>query len=104
MDLIADNGELWKLSYEAWVYLLGLAEEHGWQAVGTTIPDEPEFANYHPWDGDYFSSDFQIVSAGETIEIAAALERAIAADPVKATDTRREFIRYLRESGGLMLG
>ena len=103
MDLCAQNGQYWSLSYDGWKNLLTLANEHGWEPAGTTLPDDPEYADM-PWDGNYGSSDFQSVSVTDVMEIAAALERAITAEPEKDSGTRREFIRFLRESDGLMLG
>ncbi|MGO9018275.1 MAG: hypothetical protein ACLQVJ_07980 [Syntrophobacteraceae bacterium] len=103
MDLIAMNGERWSLSYGAWAFLLELAEKYGWEPGGTTLPDNPEYADI-PWDGGYGSSDFQAISAADVMEIAAALERAITAEPEKNSNTRREFIEFLRQSGGLLLG
>jgi len=102
MDLIGRSGQKWSLSYGAWAFLLELAEKYGWQPAGTTLPDDPAYADI-PWDGDYGSSDFQAISATDAMEIAAALERAILAEPEEDSDTRREFIEFLRQSGGLVL-
>jgi hypothetical protein len=103
MDLIGRNGQRWSLSYSGWEFLLNLADKYGWEPAGTTLPDDPAYADIH-WDGNYSSSDFQSISAADVMEIAATLERAVTAEPELDSDTRREFIEFLRQCGGLMLG
>lgn len=60
------------VEWRAWYTLLQAARRHGWQPAGTTHPDDPG------WSGLYHSNDGQWVSTADALNLAHALQRAIA--------------------------
>jgi len=80
MDIWGAGGEL-HFSSQGWAKLLELAHSHGWEPAGTLEPtwpyDEPPPEDLKPWDGTYFSNDYQKVTAEDASHLAEALEKAL---------------------------
>src|SRR5262245_50508184 len=64
--------------YMAWGYPLTTAEVFGWKPQGTLPPRlPPDMEMPGPWNGGYFTSDFQIVTDEDARALSAALYRAL---------------------------
>lgn len=70
------------MSREAWCRILELAEDFGWNPVGTILPAwyqvEPDFSGYdpHSWNGANVTGDGRLVLLEDALNLADALERA----------------------------
>jgi hypothetical protein len=74
------------LTSSTWYGILELAEENGWNPMGT-IPSNPEdngmvlaglgFSDAHNWSGDYWSENQGLVLLEDALNLADALELAI---------------------------
>lgn len=85
VDLLGGQGHI-KFSNIGWSKILTIAQQYGWQPMGTKAPGPlPELEGESPsenndwrdWDGNYLTNDFQSVTAEDATNIAAALERAL---------------------------
>jgi hypothetical protein len=82
------------VTYAAWSDILELAEQYGWQPIGT---GPPRWAKKDEWSGSYYSSDGQRFYARDAAALADALERFLAGDPaVRRRSPRREDRERLR--------
>lgn len=74
------------VSTEAWTGLLALAEEHGWNPLGTGLPwwwddsernlDGQHLCELDNWNGDYTAGDGGLVLLEDALNLADALEKA----------------------------
>ena len=78
-DLTNDSGGSFDWKSLGWWHLLCIAQRYGWTPAGTVTPDDGE----DEWDGNYFHSLGQQVTAADAAALAAALRRF-------ADDARRE--------------
>lgn len=60
-----------------WPKLLRLAQAHGWQPRGTTLPGDAD----GQWDRNYTTNDGQEVTADDAAALADALEKALSKVP-----------------------
>jgi hypothetical protein len=74
-----------KINQATWYGLLDLAEEHGWNPMGTILLEPlyeiensswSEFKNLDQWDGDYWTHDGRLVLFEDALNLADALESA----------------------------
>ncbi len=65
--LTNEQGEQFGVGKHNWRALLAIAEQHDWQAAGTTLPDTAE------WDRNYCTKDGQIISVADADALADAL-------------------------------
>lgn len=80
MDLHSETGAEFRLSRNAWLHILELAKEYGWEPLGTIPPtfDDPlRNLEYKGWEGGYDTNEFQIVTDVDSAEMASALENAL---------------------------
>lgn len=110
MDLIGAGGDF-SFTIFGWGAALDLAYRYGgWEPAGTNFnadmvraecemhdcsPEEIEAAiaeNRAAWDGTYFTNDYQVVTAEDAANLAAALERALADVPDHNAMTHKEKI------------
>ena len=81
MDL-SGKGGYFRWNIDSWRRLLSLAERHGWEPMGTTLPEEIlDGMSGEWWGGEYMSNSHQVVHAEDSERMAAALERALPAIP-----------------------
>lgn len=78
IDLRGAGGQL-HFSSQGWAKILELAHSHGWEPEGTLKPGH--LAEDESWDGTYFTSDYQKVTAEDASHLAEALEKALAEIP-----------------------
>lgn len=74
------------MSCAAWFSLLEMAEEYGWNPMGTALPDpwpdvEPSIFGFDiydalPWQGGYTAEDGGLVILEDALNLGDALERA----------------------------
>lgn len=96
-----DEDERIDLSNRGWSQLFELAIQNGWEPMGTV---EPYGEPCEDWCGTYFSSDFQLVREVDILNMADALERAIAGRDPDSVAGIQHYIDAFRRSGGIMLG
>lgn len=89
MDLVSNDGKRMRFLAGHWDDLLRLAEQHGWKPMGTeafwyvewgTPADQAaEIARQAElnWDGNYWSNDWQTVTAQDARNLGDALELAL---------------------------
>ncbi len=73
------HDDFWLLNLE-WHLILSLAEDFGWEPVGTEAPSFAGTEYFVPeseWDGSYGERMGQVVTGNDTENIAAALEKAL---------------------------
>jgi hypothetical protein len=73
------------MSNDSWFSILELAEEYGWNPMGTVLPElwdnpvpilaEYELDDLDRWDGSYTSDEGQLVMFEDALNLADALER-----------------------------
>ncbi len=73
MDLSGAGG-YFRWTASAWIKILGLAEQGGWQPVGTGAPRGNLKKD---WSGYYFSNDGQLFYARDAQKLADVLEVAL---------------------------
>ena len=102
MDLCGAGG-YHRWTNDGWSWVLELAEEFGWQPVGTGAPPRMKKAD---WNGVYWSNENQLFYARDAAAMAGALERALDAIPERVEPKRgklkgryfvREQVEELRE-------
>ena len=78
---VENSFELYGLS---WSKILHVANSYGWQPMGTEAPplydSKGKLMERHPddpWEGTYFSNDYQRVRTEDALNLTAALERAM---------------------------
>lgn len=81
MDLAGQQGQF-RFGNRAWLMLLELANEHGWEPLGTNAPvffneDGSVFEAVTGWNGTYFANNFQVVTAEDAVNLADALEQSL---------------------------
>jgi hypothetical protein len=127
VDLFGHGGA--SFNWHGWRYLLDVAMAFGWEPAGTAPPPAYSFADgkiidpawddasQGPWDGGYFTNDFQSVTDADADALAGALFRALDAVRTGRLLTREqaaalngcdhvviiEFARYA-EAGGFDIG
>lgn len=82
-----DNPSLtFGLTSSTWFGILEMAEENGWNPMGTMPPDPDDAVlvlagmspvNSHHWDGEYWGDDGGLVSFEDALNLADALEYAL---------------------------
>jgi hypothetical protein len=77
-DFTNTKGESARFTGTGWTIILNLAEVYGWKPAGTRKP--VRYGLFKKWAGNYDSNDGQFVRAGDALQLALALERALA-DP-----------------------
>jgi len=107
MDLSGAGG-YFRWTASAWGKILDLAEQHGWQSVGTGAP---RGTLKEDWSGSYFSNDGQLFYARDAQKLASALGRALEEIPTEklkqdnsnwlftseGKESLRKFIIFCRE-------
>ncbi len=82
MDISSKKSET-RFSYGAWAEILETAINYGWQPMGTQAPEELDLEeNWRPkdnWDGNYSTSDYQLITADDAENLANALYKALEA-------------------------
>jgi len=79
MDLSGAGG-YFRWAGGGWGRILDLAEQFGWQPVGT---GPPRGTLKEDWSGSYFSNDGQLFYARDAQKLADALERALEEMPTE---------------------
>ena len=92
MDLSGAGG-YFRWTNSGWRETLELAEQYGWQPIGTGAPRGTLKAE---WSGSYFSNDGQLFYARDAQKMADALERALEGTE-NEDEAIREFIKFCRE-------
>lgn len=106
MDLSGPGG-YFRWTALGWHNILDLAEQHGWQPMGTGPRRGTPKQN---WRGSYFSNDGQLLRARDAQLLADALERALSSMPThkmkkdgsnylfteEGKDSIKEFIVFCR--------
>jgi hypothetical protein len=83
---IEDPNLTFGLTSSTWYGILELAEENGWNPMGTMPPNPDEAAlvlaglssmDAPPWDGEYWNDDGGLVLFEDALNLADALEQAL---------------------------
>lgn len=93
------SGKTFHFTSGDWSETLDLAVSHGWRPLGTVLEDRPD------WNGDYFSNDYQQLTALDVLRLSAALSRWLRKP---SQNPRRKayltaFVKFARQSGGFWL-
>lgn len=88
-DLTNDKGNDFRFNIHGWRPLLQIAEMHGWEPMGTTLDNDPE------WDGSYYSNDGQYVTPEDSRALANALRSAL--DDIPDIRTAPDVITHVPE-------
>jgi hypothetical protein len=107
------KGGYFRLRSATWREVLKLAYDHGWKPAGTKPPALPIYREdgtvieeqteayrqaYEDWNAtNYYTNDFQWVTAEDAGNIADALERALEEDETSGEGLAQSYIDYLRE-------
>ena len=101
MDLRSETGAEFRVSKNAWLHILELAEEYDWEPLGTIPPrfnDPLRNLEYEDWEGGYDTNDFQIVTDVDSTEMASALENALQdMASQEEADYLVDFIRFAKQ-------
>ena len=76
---LKNANEQFRFSETAWHYVLDLAAEFGWQAMGTVLSE----GTARNWDGNYVGNTLQSVIDKDALNLANALENALKVIPDK---------------------
>ena len=77
IELVNERQDSCWISPVAWMYLIRLADQYGWQARGTVLLHSTTGEPRAVWDGSYVLTAGQIAMAEDVSSMADALERAL---------------------------
>ena len=83
IELVNERQDSCWISPVAWMYMIRLADQYGWQPRGTVLIDPTSGEPRPVWDGSYVLTVGQIAMAEDVSAMADALERALSDIPDK---------------------
>ena len=93
---LKNANEQFRFSETAWHYVLDLAAEFGWQAMGTVLSE----GTARNWDGNYVGNTLQSVIDKDALNLANALENALKVIPDKRKPEHNT-LASLKDDGGI---
>ena len=97
-DLKSETGDLTGFSSPGWSMIRSLAEQFGWKPEGTHPPEYWDCDEQ--WSGEYTGNSRQLVTAGDAMRLADALELALSAPDFESRieSMQTEYQLYLRQA------